>query len=374
MGSFFRRIFRFRTLLILVTILSLAALGLAYCSPYVHPDTVGLLPFFGLGYIIAFFANIVLLVIWGFMRSRWALIILLLITLGGRLHFRVFSFGGDEENTNGTELSVLSYNVRLFDLYDPVKENARKTKDRIFQYLQEQNADVVCFQEFYHQDPPTAFVTKDTLVQLLGATDYHERYAHKYKGRQNFGIVLFSKYPIIEKGFVNFPDQENNFNYCIYADIVKESDTFRVYNAHLQSIRLQKDDYALFDEENQGVEGQSGVFGLIRKIKHAYPVRAQQAQLITEHMKHSKYPVIVCGDFNDTPLSYTYNQFNAQLVDAFRNTSFGLGTTYAGNIPAGRIDYIFHSPELGSKNFSIQEEQLSDHYAINCTLFVKNKE
>jgi len=115
----------------------------------------------------------------------------------------------------------------------------------------------------------------------------------------------------------------------------------------------------------------SNAFKLINKIRKAYPVRAVQAELIAEHAKASPYPVILCGDFNDTPLSYCYNQFSANLIDAFRNTSFGLGTTYAGNIPAGRIDYIFHSPEIGSKEFNIQGEQLSDHYAIDCKLFLK---
>ena len=79
-------------------------------------------------------------------------------------------------------------------------------------------------------------------------------------------------------------------------------------------------------------------------------------------------PVIICGDFNDTPMSYTYNQFNKGLVDAFRNASFGIGTSYVGKIPAGRIDYIFHSPSLFSSNFTIQKEVLSDHRAVSCII------
>ena len=370
-----KQILRFRVLLAIASVCSIAALLLAYFSPYVHPETLSFLPLFGLAYWIILLINVVILVFWIFMRSRWAFIVLFFLIVGGRIHFRAFAFGSDEVNTTGTELSVMSYNVRLFDLYNSSKAESHKTKDGIFKYIFNRQPDVVCFQEFYHQDAPTSFVTKDSLIQLLGSVDYHERYSHKLNGRQNFGVALFSKYPIIEKGNVNFEQAKDNFNFCIYADIIKNQDTFRIYNIHLQSIRLQKDDYALFTEEEYPVaEQSSNVFKLLNKIRRAFPVRAKQAKQIMTHIKTSPYPVIVCGDFNDTPLSYCYNQFNTSLTDAFRNTSFGIGKTYAGNIPAGRIDYIFHSPKIGSKNFNIQDEKLSDHYAIDCTLFLKKDE
>ena len=143
---------------------------------------------------------------------------------------------------------------------------------------------------------------------------------------------------------------------------------------HLQSIRFQKDDYALFDSEHDYpvAEQSSGAIRMITKIRDAYSVRAEQARLIADHIRNAPFDVIVCGDFNDTPLSYTYNQFNKQLTDAFRNTSIGIGNTYAGKIPAGRIDYIFHSPSLGSRDFTIQSEKLSDHYAIDCKIILSN--
>ncbi len=371
MKSWFRQLFRFKTILIIASVGAMLSLALAYLSPYVHPKTASLLPLFGLAYWFIFLFNILLLVIWAFLRSKWVFAFLIILLVGGRLHFRVFAFGNGDENTGSNSINVMSYNVRLFDLYNADRMESYRTKNKIFKYIQDIKPDVLCFQEYYHQDAPTAFVTTDSLMQMMQFSDRHERFAQKMYGRQNFGIALFSMYPIIEKGFVNFPDQNKSFNYCIYADIVKE-DTFRVYNVHLQSIRLQKDDYALFNEEGTpAAEQSSNIFRLLNKVRNAYPVRAAQAELIAQHMQNSPYPVIVCGDFNDTPLSYTYNQFSAHLTDAFRNTSFGLGKTYAGAIPAGRIDYIFHSPELGSSDFEIQNETLSDHYAISCTIFPK---
>jgi len=104
----------------------------------------------GLTYWIIFSVVLFTLILWTFMRSRWALIIVAFILIGGKLHFRTFSFGSDEFNQNGTELHIMSYNVRLFDLYNLVPANSFTTRDKIFKYLKERNPDVVCFQEFYH--------------------------------------------------------------------------------------------------------------------------------------------------------------------------------------------------------------------------------
>ena len=108
---------------------------------------------------------------------------------------------------------------------------------------------------------------------------------------------------------------------------------------------------------------------MLDKLLIAYPKRAQQARRVMEHVITSPYPTIVCGDFNDTPLSYTYHQFNKLLIDSYRNTSTGIGATYVGKVPAGRIDYIFHSKELNSAQFKIQEVAYSDHRAISSKIF-----
>lgn len=373
MGNFLKKLFRFRTVLNILTVSALVSLILSYLASYIHPESLSLLPFFGLAYWLIFAANVTLLFFWALKKSRWTIAMLFVLLLGGRLHFRTFAFGSDEEATDNTELHIMSYNVHLFDRYNSNRNDSYETKRKILEYIEERNPDVVCFQEFYHQDAPTSFVTKDTILKIMDTKHYHERFAHKLAGRQNFGVAMFSKYRIIEKGNVNFQEHKGNYNYCIYADIVKGVDTFRVYNVHLQSIRLQKDEYAVFDPETVSNGDQStNIIKLISKIRNAYPIRALQAEMIQEHMAESPYQVIVCGDFNDTPVSYTYNKFSSSLTDAFRNTSKGIGATYAGKIPVMRIDYIFHSKELGSREFIVQKDKLSDHYAIDCKVFVKD--
>jgi endonuclease/exonuclease/phosphatase family metal-dependent hydrolase len=373
MGNILKKILKFSSLIKVLTIICLVGLILAYLAPFVHPATFKLLPFFGLAYPIILIFTLIFLIIWSFAKSKWALITLGVLLLGGKLHFRMIAFGSDKENVPSEEqvLNVMSYNVRLFDLYSSDTEHRYEKRDSIFNYIVRSNPDIICFQEFYHQDKPTSFSTRDTLIQLLGIKDYHERYAHKLKGRQNFGVCVLSKHPLIAKGDVMFSTQgENDFNYCIYVDLVKNQDTFRIYNVHLQSIRLQQEDYSVFEDgSTKTADDRSTIKLLIDKLRIAYPKRAEQARTVMEHVKTSPYPTIVCGDFNDTPMSYAYNQFNQLLIDAFRNCSSGIGTTYVGKVPAGRIDYIFHTKDLQSSHFVIQDEAFSDHRAISCKIY-----
>ncbi len=352
----------------IITTLNLFALLLSYSSPFIHPDTIKVIPLFGLAYPFIFTTTILLLIFWIFVRSKWTWGIIIIITLGGTLHFRTFSFGTESKTEHDSTLKIMSYNVQLFGLYSTLKNQKQEKKIAIFNYLREKQPDVICFQEFYKKKKRN-FITKDSIIKILDSKFYHEKYAKQFGEQQSFGIALFSKFPIINKGEIYFDKEDENFNYCIYADIVKDIDTFRIYNVHLKSIRFDDEDYKLFSKENIPLtKNKAKFFALIRKVRNSYPIRAKQAGKIMTHVKDSPYPVIICGDFNDTPMSYVYNQFNSFLNDAFRETSFGIGSTYAGKIPIGRIDYIFHSREIKSSNFQIQKEALSDHFAISCEI------
>lgn len=372
MANWAKHIIRFSSFMKVLTILGLLALILSYLSPFVHPNTFKILPFFGLAYPIIILGVLLALVYWLFKWSRWALVILIVVVLGGKLHFRSLSVTISEEVAppDSNLWRIMSYNVRLFDVYNESLDGKLETRNKIMDLVSKQAPDVICFQEFYHQDKPTKFTTRDSLIQLLQIRDYHERYSHKIRERQNFGICMMSKYPMIAKGDVMFENFEHSDNYCIYADIVKGNDTIRVYNIHLQSIKLQQKDYELFGQEDQQAGSKPSTFKLLLdKLRVAYPARAEQALRVVEHIQTSPYPVVVCGDFNDTPMSYVYQQFNRYLIDSFRETSSGIGKTYAGKVPAGRIDYIFHSPHLKAQNFQIQQQVLSDHLGIICELW-----
>lgn len=353
-----------------LTVICLVGLILAYLSPFVHPNTLWVIPFFGLLYPVFLIVSVCLFILFALYRSKWSLIILVVLISGGTLHFRQFAFGKEIiSNETVSTFSVMSYNVRLFDLYNWSVDSSNVSRHKIFDFLGEKQPDIACFQEFYHQDKSKTFPTRDSLIEILQTTDYHERYSHKIKGRRNFGIAIMSKFPMIAKGEVplQVTPGSGNDNYCIFADIVRNQDTIRVYNVHLQSIKIKSDEFTYIDETGAPAIDKSAAFeNVVTKLKKAYPMRADQAKLVLDHANESPYPVLICGDFNDTPLSYTYQQFQKVYKDAFRELSRGIGATYAGKIPAGRIDYIFYSKGLKGYDFHVQKETLSDHRAIWC--------
>ncbi|WP_158526821.1 endonuclease/exonuclease/phosphatase family protein [Putridiphycobacter roseus] len=264
---------------------------------------------------------------------------------------------------NSRSVKVLSYNVRIFNLYD--KANRFKSRDGIFNFLKKEEADILCFQEFYHQENGSDFVTRDSLVKLLALDYYQERYTHKLLDEQYFGVATFSKYPIINKGEISFDNDLNNF--CIYSDIVKDRDTLRVFNGHIGSIRFQDKDYAFFGDNEAGKLYQRGPKEqkILQRLRVAYEKRALQIEKIMVGVVASPYPVIFCSDLNDTPVSYAYQKVRKQLDDSFVDVGTGVGTTYIGKIPSNRIDYIFHDPKLQAVDFVTHDIHFSDHKPIS---------
>lgn len=373
MLNFLKRIFKFSVFFKTLTIICLIFLILSYCAPYVHPNTFWMFPFFGLSYPVIMICTLILLIIWAIARSKWFFVVLFFILLGGKLHFRIYSPGfgkNDEKSKNSVKL--LSYNVKNFDVYNLGFNKECSKRDSIFKFLGNFQADIICFQEFYSKDEKNKVSMKDTLHKLLNSKYFHNRMTFNKRHKKYFGVAMYSKYPMVTKGFIQLDESnKNSNNFCIFADIVKGKDTFRIYNTHFQSLKFQADEYALFGQKEYTGNLESGVKTMIKKINIGYQKRAGQVEKVIKHMEQSPYEVLICGDFNDTPMSYVYNQFYSKYVDAFRNSSSGFGITYAGKVPAGRIDYIFHSKNISSTNFNVQKDVFSDHKAISCEFWKK---
>jgi endonuclease/exonuclease/phosphatase family metal-dependent hydrolase len=191
----------------------------------------------------------------------------------------------------------------------------------------------------------------------------HVYYTDRVPRKINFGIATFSKYPIIHKEAIDF---EESLNGCMSSDLVIGSDTVRVYNCHLQSIRLRKDYHDLLDSLifNYSEKQLDELKDISVRMKQAYIQRAEQADLLAKHIRSSPYPVIVCGDFNDTPISYTYHKLARNLRDAFIEAGSGIGNTFRGNLPYARIDYILYSDSLQAHHYRTYKTDLSDHYPV----------
>ena len=181
-------------------------------------------------------------------------------------------------------------------------------------------------------------------------------------------MAIYSNYPQINKGTVSIKGERMN-NTCIFSDILIFSDTIRIYNIHLASNWFDKSDLDFI--ENPEISKQAirkGLFGITKRLKISFQKRAIQVEVIKKHMQNSPYPIVLCGDFNDTPNSFAYHTISKGMQDAFLEKGSGLGSTFLGKIPFLRIDHILHSPSLKTQSFIIHKEKLSDHKAIESKL------
>lgn len=341
---------------------SILLLLLSYLCVHISPKSLGYLTLLGLAYPVLLLVNILFPIVWFFRRKRFMILSLLAISIGYThlTDFFNFSLGKEASEMDQSRLEVMTYNVHLFGLYDG-EENVKK-RNKIFDLLKGEAPDVLCFQEFFHSDKKDFFVTRDTLIEFLPTKYYHERYTHANNGRNYFGVALFSKYPIVNKGFIPFENDVNNF--CIYADLKVQGDTVRVYNAHLQSIRFKPEDYAFVDENKNQEELKTGVIRIASRLKRAFLKRQEQVDKVAASVLECKHPVILCGDFNDPPISYTYETFTDILEDSFKECGSGIGNTYNGVFPSYRIDYVMHSKDWKAVDYRTVKADLSDHFPV----------
>jgi len=270
---------------------------------------------------------------------------------------------------NPLQIKVLSYNVRLFNIYEWL--NDPETNQNILNFIRSEHPDIICLQEFYSSTKKD--YEPERIKKFFADTRYNYiHYSFKNAKDSGYGIATFSKYPIINQGTISFP---NTTNEAIFTDVVINTDTIRIYNNHLQSVQLQRRNYSFLDtlKLRYDDEQMKEIKDISSRLKAAYIKRSAQVDAISKHVKSSAYPVIVCGDFNDTPVSYSYRKMRKGLKDAFISSGQGTGSTYKGLFPYFRIDYIFHDKHFKPVLFEKVETNLSDHYPILCVFELNEK-
>jgi endonuclease/exonuclease/phosphatase family metal-dependent hydrolase len=223
--------------------------------------------------------------------------------------------------------------------------------------VKNQNTDIQCYQEFYNDSKHNIFDVSNDLKKM----NYHAYVHAVYRNRINaeFGLAIFSKFPIINKGEVPFREKKR-FNSAIYVDVVTQKDTLRIINMHLQSIYL--DENQLLDDNTTEKE----VKGVVEKLKKGFLSRAEQIEDLQQFIRKTKYPTILCGDLNDMPYSFAYQSLNSILENAFETEGNGLGFTYNGKLFFLRIDHQFFSKQLDPLSFKVHREaKNSDHFPIS---------
>ncbi len=340
---------------------------LSYLSIYVSPDKFWIFAFLGISYPYLLLINILFLIFWILKADKYFLLSLIAILIGYSHINRTLKIASKSNKHIENQFKVLSYNVRLFDVfkYKWKDKNSYTDRNKIFDFLKEENADIICLQEFFY-NKSHHFKTSDTIVQFIEAKNVHTEFTSKNDSNYfYFGAATFSKYPIIKKGKIEFENKTDNI--CIFSDIIKNKDTIRIYNIHLESIKLSKEDENFYSEISKYGEQEkikNGSRKIFSKLKRAFIKRASQARDLAEHIKNSPFPVIICGDFNDTPVSYAYSKISQNLKDAFVESGSGIGNTYNGKFPSFRIDYILYSNQFSANSFEVRKLDYSDHYPI----------
>jgi len=348
------------------------ALLLSCLSPYVSPATFWPLAFFGIAWPVLLAVNSAFVLWWLFFRRKrvWPSLIAILLGAGHIGEYVGLPLRGNAPDNASAAIKVMSWNTRIFDLYN-WSHNAR-TKEEMLDLIRMEDADVLCLQEFVDNEPRWGRSVKDELLRDLRFTQVADAYASHTKHGYHFGIATYSTRPIVAQGAIHFPDDLNNL--CLWADIVTGRDTVRVYNAHLASLRFTAQEYGFMKDVQDGTstgELERGGKRLAQRLKNGFIRRASQMERITAHMRSCPYPIIWCGDMNDTPVSWSYHQLRTLgLRDAFAESGAGFGNTYMGTFPGVRIDHVMHGPRLRSWGFRTLPEDLSDHRAIVCRMDV----
>jgi len=357
---------------LILNILGAIAMLLAYLAPFVNPARVFLPALFGLAYPYLLLLNVAFLCFWLIRWKKEILISVIVILLGwNHLNNLIpLNLKPSEIPVNASKdgfIKILSYNVRGFDIYRWNKEP--EAKKEIFEFLKTEEPNLVCLQEYYTSSK-SGQTHADICNQLKFLPYNAVYYAADHTNRNGFGIATFSKYPIIKKSRIPF---NSSLNAAMYTDILFRSDTLRVFNIHLQSISFQEDNYAFMDTARlkYSNEQMNEIKAIGSRLKTAFTLRAEQSQIIANYIKESPYPVIVMGDFNDTPQSFAYRKIKRGLQDAFRKSGRGFGNTYAGELPSFRIDYIMYSSPMISSEFKRIKMDHSDHFPISTLLFMQ---
>ena len=321
----------------------------AYILPFLAPKLFPILSVFTLFMPLFFILNGLFFLYWGIQFKKRMILSGLVLLMGITFINKFYKFSDKEYPENEKDFTVMSYNVRLLNVFKWLDRD--DVPSQILSFINDKNPDILCIQEY----------SNSANIDL-------KVYRHKYilmEGNQiKTAQAIFSKFPIINQGNIAFPNSNNN---VVFADIKKGKDIIRVYNMHLQSIKISPDVNEI--NENIDVINQGKSQRLFNRISKAFKQQQQQAEIIKEHKKDCPYPIIICGDMNNSAFSYVYRNIKGKLKDSFEEAGKGFGATYKFRYYPARIDYIFADENMTVKKFeSFSDFENSDHYPIMARL------
>lgn len=362
-------------IILALNIIASLFLLLSSVSSNISPGRFWPAAFWGIIYPYLFILNILFIIFWLIFKVRYIFVSLIVILIWWRSPALFITYNKSVD-TDSSYFKVMSYNVRLFGLFEVKKGKSQKSffRDGIINLIQKEQPDILTIQEYYMNNSGK-FKTGSLIIDSALLKYHFEHFAFTSGKNHLFGIATFSRFPILNSGLI--PLSKTGGNSCIFCDLAMGIDTVRVYNIHLASMHFAKEDYNFITEisNNPAISDthfKTGLRKILSKMKQAFILRASQCEKVKGHILACPYPVIIAGDFNDTPVSYAYSNIrSAGLSDAFLESGQGTGFTYAGIIPLFRIDYILYGKDFSTANFKTIRKKLSDHYPVAVMMKLK---
>lgn len=339
----------------------------AYLAPYISPAQMSFLMFVGVAYPWLLVINLIFVALWALSRIRYWWYSAAVILIGWThltgvfgIHYGVVNQLLSLKNGSNTEGAVSDTSIRImsYNIHGGVAPNA---KNRIMarldlsRFLEKQSPDVLCLQEF-------VLAWGDNYNnEMMNDIPFLKTYPYWVRVQGN-DLAIFSRFPILNSGILLNRNEQNG---CTYADISVQGQTTRFYSLQLQSnIVSGIADNLAKTKDITDDESWFDIGRMLTRFRRHGIIRARDAEVVKNHIRECPYPVILCGDFNDIPVSYTYKTLSDGFTDTFQETGRGLGTTYAGHIPALRIDYILTDSRFKPLNCSVFRVPHSDHYPV----------
>ncbi len=336
---------------------------------YLIPPSAWKLPIFmALAFPVFFYITITLAIGQLIVRPRkYALIPLVFIIICSPAINNYFPIHISGKDNGNPKITIMSYNIMMFGETEKTKNG---TSNNLLDWINQYGADIVCLQEYC-----TAQKTgkhRPTQQQVNNALSAYPHKYITYPQNSNIGLACYSKYPIQKAQAVPFYNTKTPHRACIYhIDI--DGKTLHLINCHMQSNQLNQSDRELYTQIARNPSQTTDLLPqvsdkLLRKLSKAAIFRAEQAQIIEKIIGETPNGITVCGDFNDTPQSYTYRKIRGDMHDAYVTGGFGPGITYNSNGFWFRIDHIIHDNQLNTIDCHIPHIKMSDHYPIIATI------
>ncbi len=313
----------------------------SYILPYIPPKSFATLSVLSLSVPLLILLNIIFFIYWFLRVKKQLLLSLLVLLLGWSYISSMYKFSSSKMVEDSGNISVMSFNVRLFNIFSWLP--SKTVKEDIVEFIYKENPDIVCLQEYRRGNPSS----------LKGYNSFNATYNKTTRG----GVVIFTKFPIVNSGSLEFPNTDNN---GIFIDVIKHKDTIRIYNLHLQSSKIS-DNVENINKENSG--------HLFNQVSSTFREQQSQVELFLAHKSQCTFKTIVTGDFNNTAYSFIYKEIiGDDLVDTFKEAGNGFGKTYDFKFFPLRIDYILSDKAFTVNGYKTYDVKLSDHYPIKATL------